>query len=307
MPRVKQWVGEDRERALQWVERKAKTGTVFRGQSGSVESEMAALVAIVEPEAVAERLRESLTDEAWKRLLSALRQRKHASKADTEAGTSEPAAAAECRQCAELRAEIERLHADIASAVKAGEQWAAMLKDERNNAEMLQDRVNWLEEILSEHGLLDEEGDPIEDSVRVTQSESVADAEVGALAVEPLPGNADGVADAGGDLTAAEAAALPKIRALHAQGKNLRQIAGALRDEQQKRGEEPSWSAARVERLFQKADVTQLDAFERAAVLRAAGQSYRAIAAALNAEGFPTRSGRGQWQPGSVQAMLRDA
>lgn len=53
--------------------------------------------------------------------------------------------------------------------------------------------------------------------------------------------------------------------------------------------------------------VVVTDAVERARAMRAAGESYRAIAAALNAEGFPTRSGRGQWQPGSVQAMLRDA
>lgn len=80
MPKIKQWSDEERERALQWVERKAKTGTVFRGQSGTVDSEIAALASLADPQAVADRLRDSLTAEAWKRLLSALRQRKHAEK-----------------------------------------------------------------------------------------------------------------------------------------------------------------------------------------------------------------------------------
>lgn len=52
---------------------------------------------------------------------------------------------------------------------------------------------------------------------------------------------------------------------------------------------------------------TSEHAMQRAAELRAAGQSFRQIAAALNADGLPTRSGRGQWQPGSVEKALRGA
>lgn len=78
MPRVKVWTSEDRARALEWIERKAKTGTVFRQQSGSVASELEALACIADPNELAEHLQETLTTEAWRRLLDALRQRKRA-------------------------------------------------------------------------------------------------------------------------------------------------------------------------------------------------------------------------------------
>lgn len=90
MPKIKQWSSEDRERALHWVERKAKTGTVFRGHSGSVEGEIAALASITAPQALADHLRDALTADAWKRLMNALRQRKHASKTDAGEQISTP-------------------------------------------------------------------------------------------------------------------------------------------------------------------------------------------------------------------------
>lgn len=43
----------------------------------------------------------------------------------------------------------------------------------------------------------------------------------------------------------------------------------------------------------------------RAAELRAAGRSFRDIAAALDAEGYRTRSGQGRWHPGSVADLLK--
>ncbi|WP_295400900.1 recombinase family protein [uncultured Thiocystis sp.] len=51
-------------------------------------------------------------------------------------------------------------------------------------------------------------------------------------------------------------------------------------------------------------DPERLSAQTRAAELKSAGESFRKIAATLHAEGYPTRSGRGQWQPGSVKDML---
>jgi len=49
---------------------------------------------------------------------------------------------------------------------------------------------------------------------------------------------------------------------------------------------------------------TQQTAQTRAVELRTTGLSLRQIAAALNDEGHPTKSGRGHWQPGSVNALL---
>ena len=45
-------------------------------------------------------------------------------------------------------------------------------------------------------------------------------------------------------------------------------------------------------------------ALERVRQLRVTGASYQVIADALNREGFPTITGRGQWQPGTVGKLL---
>ncbi|MCC7277090.1 MAG: hypothetical protein IT487_02085 [Chromatiaceae bacterium] len=77
MARVKQWTEEDMGRALQWVSNKAKTGAIFRGQSQTAEELVPRLAGITDPAGLAEALAAELTPEAWKRLLNALRQRKH--------------------------------------------------------------------------------------------------------------------------------------------------------------------------------------------------------------------------------------
>lgn len=86
MPRAKQWTTEDTERALQWVSNKAKTGAIFRGQSQTAEELVPRLAGISDPAALAAALQAELTPEAWRRLLNALRQRKHAAggEADSE-------------------------------------------------------------------------------------------------------------------------------------------------------------------------------------------------------------------------------
>lgn len=95
MPRVKAWTINDRERALQWIAHRSRLGADLADQS--------ALESITNPDALAAELRARLSSADWTRLLSALRQRKHASKV-------EPASAAgkDCRTCAELRAMLEQ-------------------------------------------------------------------------------------------------------------------------------------------------------------------------------------------------------
>lgn len=84
MSRQKQWTTEDMERALQWVANKAKTGAIFRGQSQTAEELVPRLAGISDPAALAAELAAELTPEAWKRLLNALRQRKHAAGGESD-------------------------------------------------------------------------------------------------------------------------------------------------------------------------------------------------------------------------------
>jgi hypothetical protein len=77
MARSKDWTDEDRTRALAWVENKAKTGAVFRGQDETAETMLPHLESITDLDDFAVELQEALTAPAWKRLLAALRQRKH--------------------------------------------------------------------------------------------------------------------------------------------------------------------------------------------------------------------------------------
>jgi hypothetical protein len=95
MPRVKAWTTEDRERALQWIAHRSRLGADLADPS--------ALASIADPDALAAELRARLSAPDWTRLLSALRQRKHASKVEPVS-----VAAVDCRQCAELRAMLEQ-------------------------------------------------------------------------------------------------------------------------------------------------------------------------------------------------------
>lgn len=84
MSRQKQWTTEDKERALQWVANKAKAGAIFRGQSQTAEELVPRLAGISDPAELAAALAAELTPEAWKRLLNALRQRKHAAGGESD-------------------------------------------------------------------------------------------------------------------------------------------------------------------------------------------------------------------------------
>ena len=234
MARAKEWHEEDRQRAMQWVENKAKTGAVFRGQAVSVEDELETLQAISDPETLAEHLHESLTAEAWKRLLTALRQRKHADKATDQ--TEDEAAAdtpGDCQSCAALRTENRTLK-EMLSEVQASYQLSCTqmirvsgvveglrreLKEEKDYAETMQDHIDWLTEILNEHGLLDDEGNPI-DSVTVTQPETGTAQRTEAGPEVQVVTDSDRPASA--QTRAAE---------LRAAGRSLRQIAETLNDE----------------------------------------------------------------------------
>ena len=229
MPRVKQWSTEDRERALQWMERRAR----INGRSGP---DLVELSTIVEPEAVAERLRGLLPEAEWKRLLSALRQRKHASNSSSKASasTGEPTAAAACRQCAELRAELDKALAMI-ERYKALDSEQVRQLTEMDNKLRLHQRAAKIEENRLKRELAEVKAEYQTYVEKVTQR--------GKASVKPIEVKAS----------------------------------------------------------------TSEHAMQRAAELRASGQSFRQIAAALNAESFPTRSGRGQWQPGSVEKALRGA
>ena len=118
MPRAKQWTTEDTERALQWVSNKAKTGAIFRGQSQTAEELVPRLAGISDPAELAAALAAELTPEAWKRLLNALRQRKHAAGGESEAGP-QPAPREEekpCASCQRLTAKVTALESALAAA-----------------------------------------------------------------------------------------------------------------------------------------------------------------------------------------------
>lgn len=98
MPRVKAWTIEDRERALQWIAHRSRLGADLADPS--------ALVSIADPDALAAELRARLSSADWTRLLSALRQRKHASKVEPASAVGQ-----DCRPCAELQAELAEVRA----------------------------------------------------------------------------------------------------------------------------------------------------------------------------------------------------
>lgn len=112
MGRHKDWTEDDMIRALQWVENKAKTGSVFRGQSETAEELLPCLAAIADPEGLAVALRDALTEDAWRRLLSALRQRKHQAERAGDAAAETPDQK-ECSRCRWLSAEVSDLRRQL--------------------------------------------------------------------------------------------------------------------------------------------------------------------------------------------------
>lgn len=111
MARSKEWTDEDREAALSWIERKAKTGAVFRNQDDAADDMLPALADITDLEDFSEAVQAALTTSAWKRLLGALRQRKHqADDEDQDEGpTDKGRQAGACPSCARLQDEVDRL------------------------------------------------------------------------------------------------------------------------------------------------------------------------------------------------------
>ena len=115
MARTKHWTIEDRDAALDWMARKAKTGAIFHDQDEAGENMLLRFAAITDPQGFAIAAQEALTDAAWKRLLGALRQRKHQDQTDAtedqagEHGAQEAAQAGACASCARLQAQVDRL------------------------------------------------------------------------------------------------------------------------------------------------------------------------------------------------------
>lgn len=112
MGRHKDWTEDDMTRALQWVDNKAKTGSVFRGQSATAEELLPRLAAITDPEGLAVALRDALIEDAWRRLLSALRQRKHQAERAGDAAAETPDQK-ECSRCRLLSADISDLRRQL--------------------------------------------------------------------------------------------------------------------------------------------------------------------------------------------------
>ena len=106
MPSTKTWTDDDRDRALQWIERKAARA-LFRDQSGDIDSHLERIRQAAGD--LPDVLRAALTPEAWKALLNALRQRKHVAKRTTTATQSLPAGD-------ESQGDVEELIAMLQSA-----------------------------------------------------------------------------------------------------------------------------------------------------------------------------------------------
>lgn len=89
MPKPKQWTDEDRARALEWIEHKAKTAAIFKGQDVAADDLLQNL-RDTDLDAFTDAVRDSLTADAWRRLLNALRQRKHKAQEAAPESKSEP-------------------------------------------------------------------------------------------------------------------------------------------------------------------------------------------------------------------------
>ena len=132
MPRVKAWTIKDRERALQWIAHRSRLGADLADQS--------ALASIADPDALAAELRARLSSADWTRLLSALRQRKHASKVEPVSVAIEDG-----RPCAELRAELEATRAMLERYKEAEREQVRQLT-ELDNQLRLHKRASKIEE-----------------------------------------------------------------------------------------------------------------------------------------------------------------
>ena len=108
MPKTKTWTPDDRERALDWLNRKAKTGTLLKDQSGDIRAWLDDVNCIQDPERLANYLAQCLTPDAWKRLLNALRVRKHNAEKEDQP--------TECPNCITLQNRIAHLELSLKTA-----------------------------------------------------------------------------------------------------------------------------------------------------------------------------------------------
>lgn len=106
MPKTKTWTTDDRERAIDWLDRKAKTGTLLRDQSSDIRAWLDDVNRIQDPNRLASYLAQCLTPDAWKRLLNALRVRKHNAEKEDKND--------ECPNCPVLQNRIAELESVIA-------------------------------------------------------------------------------------------------------------------------------------------------------------------------------------------------
>ncbi len=182
MARSKEWTAEDREAALGWIARKSKTGAIFVGQDETADDMLPALADITGLEDFSEAAQAALTTSAWKRLLGALRQRKHQADDDDQDQGPQQAQQQACHSCVQLRSEVESLQARLSDATGhvalAKTQIDRLQKAAAEDSDYMLDmqgHIDRLEEFLGDHGLLDEDGELIEedvepDNVIVTQS-----------------------------------------------------------------------------------------------------------------------------------------
>jgi DNA-directed RNA polymerase specialized sigma24 family protein len=108
MARTKTWTDADRAAALDWIERKAKTSAVFNGHSGSNATALERLKGIADLTDFAAAVQATLAPAAHRRLLGALRQRKH------QAGAPAPATPRGGDES--LKARVRTLEAELATA-----------------------------------------------------------------------------------------------------------------------------------------------------------------------------------------------
>ena len=143
MAKAKIWTADDREFALDWIERKGRTGSILREQESSIDELLATLNAIDDAQAFADHLCNEVKDDAWKRLLSAIRQRKcSVNRKESTEQPKKPAhddndgkANAQCESCEQFKIEIERLSRENAELIE---------QLSRNPARMQKDVKNYL-------------------------------------------------------------------------------------------------------------------------------------------------------------------
>jgi hypothetical protein len=141
MAKAKTWTAEDREFALDWIERKGRTGSILREQESSIDELLTTLNAINDAQAFADHLCNEVKDDAWRRLLSAIRQRKCS--VNRKESSGQPAhdndnkanANARCESCEQFKLDIENLRRENAELLE---------QLSRNPARMQKDVKNYL-------------------------------------------------------------------------------------------------------------------------------------------------------------------